>query len=146
MTFVLVVDEEALVRGALVRALEQAGFECESAASLREAMVALDHHAIDVVLLNASLGDGLGFDVRRAIRVSDALRPAVVFITGRRDLYSDLVRELGPADDWLSKPWDTAELVARVRVASERASCLRLTPAKIRDCVDLDEERVARKA
>ena len=121
MNAVLVVDDEDLVRKALVRVLAAGGFACETASSMHEAAVAFDHYSPDVVLLNASLGDGSGLDLHRRIRATDRRRPAVVFVTARRDLFSQMAAQLGPADDWVGKPWDSAELVARVRLAASRA-------------------------
>ena len=120
MSTVLVVDDEELVRRALVRVLERGGFECTCAASVSEASMALDRETPDVVLLNASLGDGSGLELHRAIRSADRRDPAVVFITGRRDLFVEMASQLGPADDWVSKPWDSTELVSRVRLAAQR--------------------------
>ena len=68
-----------------------------------------------------SLGTESGLDLQRAVRASPGPRPAVVFITGRRDLFPEMAAQLGPADDWVGKPWDPSELVARVRLAVVRS-------------------------
>ena len=122
MNRVLIVDDEEQVRRALAQVLQRNCFECSSAARVDEAMALVRSERPDVILLNASLGAESGLDMQRVVRASGGLAPAVIFITGRRDLFGAMAEQLGPADDWLGKPWDQSELIARVRVAMARVS------------------------
>jgi DNA-binding response OmpR family regulator len=122
MNRVLIVDDEDQVRRALTQALERNGFQCVTASSTNEAMGIVRSAPPDVILLNASLGAESGLDMQRVVRTTGGLAPAVIFITGRRDLFGAMAEQLGPADDWLGKPWDQSELIARVRVAMARVS------------------------
>jgi len=120
MTTVLVVDDEDIVRRALVHTLERNDFTCLSARDTAEATRLIETDRPDAVLLNASLGKESGLDLHRRVSASKR-RPPVVFITGRRDLFADMAALLGPADDWIGKPWDPSELVSRLRLAILRA-------------------------
>jgi two-component system OmpR family response regulator len=122
MNRVLIVDDDDQVRRALTQTLERHGFECVTAASACAGMDIVRSAAPDVILLNASLGAESGLDMQRLVRGMGRVAPAVVFITGRRDLFGAMAEQLGPADDWLGKPWDPSELAARVRVAMARAA------------------------
>ena len=73
------------------------------------------------VLLDVSLGTESGLELQSMLRAADQLNPPVVFVTGRRDVFADLATQLGPADDWVTKPWDSAEVTARVQLAIRRA-------------------------
>jgi DNA-binding response OmpR family regulator len=121
MNRVLIVDDDEQVRRALAHTLERNGFECLDASSIETAMSLLRTAKPDVVLLNASLGPESGLDMQRTVRDGGGQAPPVVFITGRRDLFGAMAAQLGPADDWVGKPWDQNELVARVRLAIVRA-------------------------
>jgi DNA-binding response OmpR family regulator len=51
----------------------------------------------------------------------------VIFITSHRDVFATMLDQLGPMDDWIIKPWDTAEFVARARLAARRVTEERAT-------------------
>ena len=120
MTRVLIVDDDEQIPAILTRVLTQHGFECRVATNADDGLEAATADPPDVVLLHVNLPTRSGLDVQRALRARSD-RPAVVFVTSRRDVFAPMVDQLGPADDWILKPWDTAELVARVRVAARRA-------------------------
>ena len=124
MNTVLVVDDEELVRRALVQTLERHGFQCRSASGVADALRAVRESEPAVILLNASLGLESGLELHRTLRTSHGPTPAVVFITGRRDLYTEFAERMGPADDWIGKPWDQSELIARVHLALVRSSAI----------------------
>jgi len=46
--------------------------------------------------------------------------PAVIFTTSHRDVFPKMLEQMGPLDDWIIKPWDNAEFVARVSLAARR--------------------------
>jgi DNA-binding response OmpR family regulator len=123
MTLVLVVDDEDLVRRALVTTLERNGFSCIAACGIADAEEALRSNDPVVVMLNASLGGDSGLRLHDMLRARDRQRPAVIFVTGRRDLFGEMAERLGPGDDWIGKPWDQGELIARVRLAILRSAC-----------------------
>lgn len=111
----LVVDDSAVVRAAVRVALQAQGAEVLEAADAELAITALAARPeVDVVLLDVELPGRDGFDVAPELI---ACGPSVVFLTGRswgEDVA--LAFELG-AVDYLRKPFDQVELVARVRAA-----------------------------
>jgi len=125
VTKVLIVDDDDQVRRALARLLSRHELECRTAATGAAALAAVTAEPPDVVLLDVGLGHESGLDVLRQLRSADPRRPAVVMVTARRDLFPEISTELGTADDWVTKPWDAEELVARVYLAKRRSATSR---------------------
>jgi DNA-binding response OmpR family regulator len=116
---VLVVDDESMVRDVLSRYLERSGFEVEAAADGERALAAFEARRPDLVLLDLMLPRVDGFEVFRRIR-AQAESP-VIMITARGQTTDRIVGlEIG-ADDYVSKPFSPAEVVARVRSVLRRA-------------------------
>lgn len=112
-------DDAALARG-LVALLEQNGYDVEAVAT---GQAALAHHAAGgyaALLLDLGLPDLSGYEVLKRMR-SDGSRCPVLILTARNAL-NDRVRglDLG-ADDYLLKPFEPAELLARLRALLRRA-------------------------
>ncbi|WP_326960276.1 response regulator transcription factor [Amycolatopsis sp. NBC_01286] len=117
----LVVDDEATVRELLSAALRFAGFEVTSAATAGEAVAAATAQPPDLVLLDVMLPDMDGFEVVRRLRERHAPVP-VLFLTAR-DRQADKVTGLSlGADDYVTKPFDLAELIARIRAILRRTT------------------------
>ncbi|MGW4058105.1 response regulator transcription factor [Amycolatopsis sp. NPDC004747] len=121
----LVVDDEATVRELLSAALRFAGFQVTSAATAGEAVAAAAAEPPDLVLLDVMLPDTDGFEVVRRLRERHPGHGApvpVLFLTAR-DRQSDKVRGLSlGADDYVTKPFDLAELIARIRAILRRTA------------------------
>jgi DNA-binding response OmpR family regulator len=117
---VLVVDDEPMVREVLSRYLERDGFEVESAADGELALEAFEARRPDLVLLDLMLPRVDGFEVFRRIR---ARAPSpVIMITARGDVTDRIVGLETGADDYISKPFSPAEVVARVRAVLRRGA------------------------
>jgi two-component system OmpR family response regulator len=121
----LVVDDEPTVRELLSAALRFAGFRVTSAATAREAVAAATAEPPDLVLLDVMLPDMDGFEVVRRLRERHPGHGApvpVLFLTAR-DRQSDKVTGLSlGADDYVTKPFDLAELIARIRAILRRTA------------------------
>lgn len=120
-TIVIVEDDEQLGR-ILGRVLARHEFECRIATTAGDGLAAVTADPPDVVLLDINLGAESGLELQRALRAKAERVPAVIFMTSRRDVFPSIVPQLGPADDWIIKPWDPAELLARVRLAAKRVA------------------------
>lgn len=112
---VLVVDDEAGVRRVLKRLLSAEGYEVLEASSGQEGLELLWSHGADTVLLDVMMPQMDGLEVCRRIRKnSRTAHTPVVFITAAIDRqFRRQARKVG-ADDFLSKPFDDVELLARV--------------------------------
>lgn len=116
---VLVVDDEGAVRRFLRNLLEGAGFTIVEAGSGGEALEVMKKSHPDVVLLDLRLPDMSGVDVLQVLREWSKV-PVVMLSVQNQE--SDIVAALDAgADDYLSKPFGSAELLARLRSALRRA-------------------------
>ena len=120
MITVLVVDDTEQVVTMTARALERHGLRCRGARNVREALAIAREEPPCVVLLDLTLGDESGFDLHKELRAEGETDPAIIFVTSRRDQFFHMLPVLGPSDDWIIKPWDPTELVARVHLALRR--------------------------
>ena len=114
-TQVLVVDDEAAILRFLKPALEANGYEMASAAGVAEATKRIASESPDIVLLDLGLPDGDGKDViKRAREWSDV--PIIVLSARERETEKIESLDLG-ADDYVNKPFNVGELLARMRTA-----------------------------
>ena len=108
----LLVEDDASIREVATLGLEQSGFAVTSAGDGREGLIQFRQGRFDLVVLDVMLPSLDGFEVLREIR-KDSQAP-VVMLTARSDLHDVVVGlELG-ADDYVSKPFELPELVARI--------------------------------
>jgi DNA-binding response OmpR family regulator len=121
----LVVDDEPDFVDALRLGLVRAGYAVDVALGAAQALEKLRLHGYDVLLLDLNLPDGDGFEISRSVRRGDAdgvngreLR--ILMLTARGGL-DDRVRGLDEgADDYLVKPFELPELLARIRALLRR--------------------------
>ncbi|BCJ32844.1 DNA-binding response regulator [Actinocatenispora thailandica] len=120
MARVLLVEDDTTIRAALVRAMSSFGHHVTESADARGALAALGEHAPDVVVLDLGLPD---LDGTAALRMIRARSTVPVLIATARDREADIVRLLNAgADDYLTKPYSAAHLVARISAVLRRAA------------------------
>ena len=118
---ILVVDDEASIVDAVATALRYEGFEVHEAATGRQALSASESLRPDLIVLDVMLPDLDGLEVTRRLR-RDGIRVPVLFLTAR-DATEDKIAGLTVGgDDYVTKPFSLAEVVARVRAILRRAS------------------------
>jgi two-component system, OmpR family, KDP operon response regulator KdpE len=117
---VLVVEDESQVRRFLRPALEGQGYRVVEATTAAAAIVEATTHNPDVVLLDLGLPDGDGIEVTRRLREWST---APIIVISARGQEADKVKALDAgADDYLTKPFGTGELLARLRVAQRHSA------------------------
>jgi two-component system KDP operon response regulator KdpE len=110
----LVVDDEPAIRRLLNTGLTRAGYRVVEAATARDALSALNIDKPDAVLLDLGLPDRDGLELVPLIK---AAGPALIIISARDATEQKVTAlDLG-ADDYVTKPFDTEEVLARVRTA-----------------------------
>jgi putative two-component system response regulator len=113
---VLVVDDEEMTCGLLVRLLGREGYTVVTASNGEAALIAIERQPPDIVLLDVQLPGIDGFEVCRRIKQHAATRlTPVIMITGLYAREHRIEAMDAGADDFLSKPFDVEELRARVR-------------------------------
>ncbi len=116
---VLVIDDEAAIRRLLRGALERGGYAVVEGASARGALASLGIDKPDVVLLDLGLPDRDGLELIPLIRAKSTAR---IIVVSARDQTDEKVAALDlGADDFVTKPFDTDELLARVRTSLRHA-------------------------
>jgi two-component system KDP operon response regulator KdpE len=116
---VLVVDDEAALRKVIRASLAASGFAVEEAGTGRDAISVMQHRPFDLVLLDVNMPGMSGVEACRQIREL-APRAGIVMVTVR-DGEEDKVRALeAGADDYVTKPFQFRELVARLRAVLRR--------------------------
>jgi two-component system OmpR family response regulator len=122
-TRILVVDDEHSITDAVCTALRYEGFEVRSEQTGRGALAAATSFRPDLIVLDVMLPDLDGLEVTRRIR-ADGVRTPVLFLTAR-DATEDKVSGLTVGgDDYVTKPFSLAEVVARIRAVLRRTTAL----------------------
>jgi len=116
---ILVAEDDAILADGVLRSLRQAGYAVDWVKNGLEADAALDADEFDLLILDIGLPKKSGLDVLKRLRARDSRLP--VLILTALDGVNDRVRGLDAgADDYLAKPFELAELEARVRALTRR--------------------------
>jgi two-component system, OmpR family, response regulator len=120
-TTILVVDDEASIVDAVSTALRYEGFEVVEAQTGREALAAAARAEPDLIVLDWMLPDVDGLEVGRRLR-ERGFKSAILFLTAK-DAVEDKVEALrAGGDDYVTKPFSLAELIARVQAILRRTT------------------------
>ena len=116
--YILIVDDDALMRRSLAFNLEQAGYRASTAGSAEDALEVARLERPDLVLLDIGLPGMDGLDALRNLKEQFDL--PVIFVTARRRELDEVVGlELG-ADDYVTKPFDLDVLLAHIKAVLRR--------------------------
>ncbi len=116
----LVIEDDADLRGLLRRILQEDGFDVSVAATGADALAQIDTHTLDGLVIDIGLPDADGRDICQAIRARGIHAP-VLFLTARDALTDRLSGFSVGGDDYLTKPFAIAELVARLHALIRRS-------------------------
>jgi two-component system, OmpR family, response regulator len=126
----LVVEDEVKMAGLLKRGLEEEGYAVDVSGTGHDALWLASENTYDAVVLDVMLPDIDGFDVCRSLRAAGLWSP-VLMLTAR-DGVPDRVSGLDAgADDYLTKPFSFAELLARLRALARRGVVERPTVLEV---------------
>jgi two-component system response regulator MtrA len=117
---VLLVEDDASIREIATLGLEQAGFRVTASGDGRDALLRFRQGAFDLVLLDVMLPSLDGLEVCREIRRESSV--PIIMLSARSELHDVVVGlELG-ADDYVTKPFELPELVARIKAVLRRST------------------------
>ena len=144
---VLLVEDDDRLRSLILRGLGEAGFRAEGVAQASELLQRLPRLTPDVLVIDIGLPDADGRDLCQALRAHGFTAP-IMFLTARDAIPDRLTGFAAGGDDYLTKPFNFAELVARLRALVRRGGteqvaevgALRLDPA--RHDISCDGKRV----
>lgn len=117
---ILIVDDDPEIRSLLARYLAGQGFRVLGAANRRECEAQLAVAEPDLIVLDVMLPDGSGLDICRALSDRRPRIPVIMLTALKEDVDRIVGLELG-ADDYLGKPFNPRELVARIKAVLRRA-------------------------
>ena len=142
---ILLVEDEAQIRRFVKSSLENEDWSVAEAETVKRALVAIGVRKPDLVILDLGLPDGDGVDLIRSVRTWSTLP---ILVLSARSNEADKISALDAgADDYLTKPFGTGELLARVRAMLRRAARATDAPAIVQFgeiTVDLDARTVTR--
>ena len=134
---VLVVEDDHRLRSLILRGLREAGFHAEGVVQASELLERLPHVNPDVLVIDIGLPDADGRDLCQSLRAQGFNAP-IMFLTARDAVPDRLTGFAAGGDDYLTKPFNFAELVARLKALVRRGGteqvaevgALRLDPAR----------------
>ena len=134
---VLVVEDDHRLRSLILRGLREAGFRADGVVQASELLERLPHVNPDVLVIDIGLPDADGRDLCQSLRAQGFNAP-IMFLTARDAVPDRLTGFAAGGDDYLTKPFNFAELVARLQALVRRGGteqvaevgALRLDPAR----------------
>jgi len=126
---VLLVDDDARLREIVGMALEGEGYRVRSAESAERALEAMEREQPDLLILDVMLPGRDGFELCREIRKRSPL--PILMLTAKTDTVDVVVGLESGADDYVTKPFVTKEIVARIRALLRRSRAIEQEPKRI---------------
>ena len=140
---IAIVEDEKELQDSLKALLESKGYDTVTAASCSQAEDIMGDHQVDMYLLDVKLPDGSGFDICRNIRKTSEV--PVIFLTSCDDEESIVTGLDIGGDDYITKPFHTAELLSRISANLRRSKFNTGNIYRKGDiCVDFDRYKITK--
>lgn len=115
MAKILIIEDDEAINTLLERNMTLVGHNCKQAFCAKDALSTLENHSFDLVILDIMLPDTDGFDV-----IKEIYDTPVIFLTARDSLHDKIHGLNLGADDYITKPFEILELLARVQAVLRR--------------------------
>ena len=141
---ILIVEDDAGISDFLNLELKHEGFETEVAATGRKALTSFESFNPDLILLDVMLPELSGLEVLRRIRKTSTV--PVIMVTARGETYDRVNGLDAGADDYIPKPFEIEELLARMRAVLRRITVTENSPSvlKLRDLEIIPNEMLVK--
>lgn len=116
---ILIVEDDKNSADFLYKTLRSHSYDVEIANSYKEAKNILENNFFSIILLDWNLGDGSGYDLLKELRELD-LKTSVIMITSEDDVEAKVDALDAGSDDYITKPYSSVELLARIRAIARR--------------------------
>lgn len=141
MIKILIVDDEKPICDLIDMNLTASGYMCISVLDGLEALKVIEHGAFDLILLDIMLPGASGYDIMEYIR---PLGIPVIFITAKHEVKNRVKGLRLGADDYLVKPFDVVELIARVEAVLRRYNKVENVLTAFDVAVDVEARKVTK--
>lgn len=128
---ILIIEDDSSIQMLLKLSLEVEGFHPMVAGTIASGLDALASHPIDLILLDLMLPDQSGFELLKTLQQSYKEIPVIV-LTAKNEMNDKILGFQLGADDYLTKPFETRELIMRIRAVMRR-----MTPDTASQTVDV---------
>lgn len=141
---ILIVEDDAGISDFINLELKHEGFETEVAATGRKALTSFESFNPDLILLDVMLPELSGLEVLRRIRKTSTV--PVIMVTARGETYDRVNGLDAGADDYIPKPFEIEELLARMRAVLRRITVTENSPSvlKLRDLEIIPDEMLVK--
>jgi DNA-binding response OmpR family regulator len=116
---ILVIEDDDVVRTLVKRVLEKNGYEVETAPQATEGEVLASQKPFDCIILDLALPDKSGLEVCADLRGKGVKTP-ILILSARKNIDTKVLGLSSGADDYLTKPFDNKELIARIEAITRR--------------------------
>ena len=117
----LLIEDDLVLSSNVLKKLTKEGFAVDLSSTIEQSLVSAEVNEYDCLILDIGLPDGSGFELLHTLRQAKNKTP-IIIVTARGQI-EDRIKGLDMgADDYLPKPVDTAELIARIRAVIRRRS------------------------
>ena len=123
---ILIVEDDTKSADFLLKTLRSHGYDAKVATSYAEASTILEDEIFTLILLDWNLGDGSGYELLEELRKLD-LQTSVIMITSEDEVNAKVQALDAGADDYITKPYSSVELLARIRAIARRESSAKTT-------------------